>query len=401
MAARRPTCVAVAGCLALAAGAAVAEEARLPEGTLLHVRLTRHLYSHAASPGEPVETVLIAPVFAGERMAAAAGCKVRGKVLESGTRRDHRARLRLVFSELLDDAGRAAAIEARVVEVDNAREGVDAEGRVIGMPPMKGLPRGALSLLLLAADLDPVALGLFEPPKGTLHAAVGYDRGAEMTLRLTRPAAIPAPPQTDRGKELPVDATLRRLVNAQPLRAMPASGSQLSALTNVLFAGSREELEAAFTEAGWTSGNTLWAKAAPKAFLSLASKHGYTASPASVTLIEGRGPDLAFEKQNNTLAKRHQVRIWKAGGTLGGKPAWVGAATHAIHLEFRAADKTFLHRVDPDIDEERAKVTSDVDFAGRLGARALVARPMAPRTLETAGGDRLQTDGAIAVLVLR
>ena len=393
----------VAGCLAVAvgfAGTAAAQEAKLPAGTLLYVRLVRHLQSHAVSPGQAVEAVLIAPVLAGERVAAAAGWKVRGSVADKGAGRDRRARLGLAFSELLDNSGRATAIAARIQAVDNAREAVDADGRVIAMPSMKGLPRDPLALLALAADLDPVALGLLEPPKGMLHASVGYDRGAEMTLRLTQPAVILAAAEPDRGKEISVDAALKRLVGAQPLRAMAASG-QPAAVMNVLLGGSREELEAAFNEAGWSAASSLWGKAAPQAFLSLASKYGYRSSPGSQASLDGRPPDLTFEKQNNTLAKRHQVRLWKTEASLHGKTVWVGAATHAIRLEFRGTDKTFLHRLDPDIDEERAKVTSDLDFSGRLAGRALIERPSAPRSLETACGDVLKTDGAIAVLLLR
>jgi hypothetical protein len=389
------------GLLGILPALVAADEARLPAGTLLYVRLTRHLQTHAVSPGEAVETVLIAPVLAGDRMAAAPGWKVRGKVAEKGTGRDRRARLGLAFSEIVDSSGKATAIVARVQEVDNAREGVDPEGRIVAMPSMKGLPRDPLSLLALAADLDPVALGLLEPPKGMLHASVGYDRGAEMTLRLTQPAVILAAPEAERGKEIAADPALKRLVNAQPIRALAPSGGQPTALMNVLFGASREELEAAFAEAGWSAANTLWTKAAPAAFLSLASKYGYAASPASQASLEGRAPDLAFEKQNNTLAKRHQVRLWKTEATFRGKPVWVGAATHAIRLEFRGADKTFVYRLDTDVDEERAKVTRDLDFAGRLAGQALVERPTAPRSLETVAGDVLKTDAAMAVLVLR
>jgi hypothetical protein len=390
----------VAGTLAFAAVAS-ADEVKLPAGTLLQVRLVRHLQSHAVAPGELVETVLIAPVLAGERPAAAVGWKVRGKVTDKSPGRDRRARLGLSFSEIVDSSGKATAIAARVQEVDNAREGVDPEGRIVAMPSRKGLPRDALSLLTLAADLDPVALGLLEPPKGMLHASVGFDRGAEMVLRLTQPAVIPAAPDAERGKEIPADSALRRLVSAQPVRALAPSGGQPTALINVLFAASREELESAFGEAGWSASSTFWAKAAPAAFLTLASKYGYTASPASQASLDGRAPDLAFEKQNNTLAKRHQVRLWKTEATLRGKPVWVGAATHAIRLEFRATDKTFVYRIDPNVDDERDKVASDLDFAGRLAGRGVVERPSAPRSLETAAGDQLKSDGAMAVLVLR
>jgi hypothetical protein len=42
--------------------------------------------------------------------------------------------------------------------------------------------------------------------------------------------------------------------------------------------------------------------------------------------LDGRTPDLVFEKINDTFAARHRVRIWQRPGTFGGKQIFVWAA---------------------------------------------------------------------------
>ena len=87
------------------------------------MRLTQNVNSHAVVPGQPVETLVIAPVRVGERVLVAPGWKLAGRVLESGTQPggEKRARLRLGFTKLLDATGSSFAVDGRVVDVDGAR----------------------------------------------------------------------------------------------------------------------------------------------------------------------------------------------------------------------------------------------------------------------------------------
>ncbi|MES1262041.1 MAG: LssY C-terminal domain-containing protein, partial [Acidobacteriota bacterium] len=62
-------------------------------------------------------------------------------------------------------------------------------------------------------------------------------------------------------------------------------------------------------------------------------------------------------------------------------------------------DRTFIHRIDSNIDRERAKVVSDLLFTGAVRSLALVGRPDLPTGVSNATGDVLTTDGQMAVLL--
>jgi len=85
----------------------------------------------------------------------------------------------------------------------------------------------------------------------------------------------------------------------------------------------------------------------------------------------------------------------------GGAPVVLGAATQDTGIRFSREQKTYTHEIHPQIDLERNKIVDDLAFAGRIAARAMVERPDAPRADRNAAGDRFETDGRIAVLLLR
>jgi hypothetical protein len=132
----------------------------------------------------------------------------------------------------------------------------------------------------------------------------------------------------------------------------------------------------------------------------VAEARGYKEAPMSVLLLEGNRPDLVFQKQNNTFAMRHHLRIWRRPGTFQGRTIWVCAATHDTGIEFSPEKRNFIHKIDSEIDRERAKVVSDLVFSGHVKALSLVERPKAPQHSQNATGDKLETDGRMAVLVL-
>jgi hypothetical protein len=86
---------------------------------------------------------------------------------------------------------------------------------------------------------------------------------------------------------------------------------------------------------------------------------------------------------------------------LDGKPVWVCSATHDIGIDYSERDRTFIHKVDSQIDKERAKVVNDLIFTGAIRSIALVDRPDIPRNATNATGDSLRTDGSMAVLLFQ
>jgi hypothetical protein len=76
------------------------------------------------------------------------------------------------------------------------------------------------------------------------------------------------------------------------------------------------------------------------------------------------------------------------------------AAAHDIGIDFSEDERTFIHRIDPQIDREREKVVDDLLFTGHVKAFDLMERPGVPRQTRNATGDRIETDGRVAALQL-
>ena len=127
-------------------------------------------------------------------------------------------------------------------------------------------------------------------------------------------------------------------------------------------------------------------------------RRAYLHAPVSTLLIDGQAPELVFQKQNNTFAERHHIRIWPTEQTWDGQPLWIAAATHDVGIDFSFRHAAFVHHVEPDVDQERSKVITDLRFSNRLNAHWLVSRTNVPNSSRNATGDTLFTDGRLAVL---
>jgi len=388
---------------ALACACAVpAQAVELPAGTTLAIRLTTRVSSHASRPGDFVGAVLIAPVEIDGQAALPAGSALPGIVRETG-KQGGRASLRLDFPELVDESGRALAIRARVLAVEDSRESVAPDGRIVGLKPIRPMPSRFVTLLMLASYAHPVALLSFEAGRLAMRAAerpaIDYPPGVELTLALDAPLEIqPLMPAAPPPGPDPALAALARTLTS---RTRAARLQRDSDLTNVLLVGSRAEVESAFVEAGWTRARPMCLRARFHGLLALATHRAYKPAPVSRLELESRPPDMVFEKQNNTLTKRHHVRIWLRSDDRLGEPVWLGAATHDVGLNFDRRDRVITHRIEPRIDRERDKIVNDLELTGRVVTASLVDRPDVPRRSRNATGDAWETDGRMAVVVLR
>ena len=195
----------------------------------------------------------------------------------------------------------------------------------------------------------------------------------------------------------PQDA-LSALVSLQPLQTVAQSPPSPSDLTNLMFIGSTEQVESAFRDAGWFAASALSGSSKMETARAIIEDRGYNEAPMSVLLLDSRPPDLALQKQTDTFAMRHHIRIWQRPQTFVGKPVWIAAATHDISISFSPVSKSFTHKIDSNIDLERSKVVKDLLFTGRVQALALVVRSGISPGSTNATGDTLITDGKMAVL---
>jgi hypothetical protein len=378
--------------------------AEIPKGTQFQIRLTTAINTSTAKPKQVFEAQVIVPVVSGGRVVLGAGAKVSGHIQDvtAAVQPEDQAVLALAFDQISDSGGHRATLAAKLVGIDNARESLDADGKISGIVASKtgsgrmdqGINKVAEKYPGLADVLGAIKETVVKPTDPNID----YEPGVEMIIELTKPLTWTATVSglNVRGIE-PADE-LSRLVNSQPFRTIAEKPPRPSDMTNLMFLGSEQDIVNAFQKAGWSTAAQLNSKSKLETFRAMAEQRGYQEAPMSTLLLEGRPPDLVFQKQNNTFAARHHLRIWRRPARFHGQEVWICSATHDIGIAFSEEDRTFIHKVDTQIDRERAKVVSDLLFTGLVQGIALVDRPDVPTKLFNATGDALETDGKMAVI---
>ncbi len=166
--------------------------ARLPEGTQIQIRLTTAINTSTAKQNQPFEAVVIAPVTVGEQLVVGAGAKVTGHIKEvtAATQPDDQAVLELAFDQISDSAGAKANIAAKIAGVDNARESVDANGRITGIIASQtgsgrldqGIKKVEQRYSGIGGLLGTIKQAVLKEP----DANIDYEPGVEMTIALTK-----------------------------------------------------------------------------------------------------------------------------------------------------------------------------------------------------------------------
>lgn len=383
---------------------ASALEADVPEGTRIWVRLTKPLYSKSSRCGEKLEAVVIAPAMANGRVVLSPGTKVEGTLLSVRNARNRFVRAEALpeFANFIHEDGTRTRLAVRVVEVDNARETVH-HGRILGVPfPNEAVGRWTIGLRGLGFVLPGVSEGLRWSTHAynlTLGREIHYKEGVEMVLRVAVPEKLATKAPQKGWKEIPATADLVELVQRQPVRVKTPSGED-SDIVNLMFVGAQEDLETGFRMAGWVEARSLGVKSGLVTALQALRKSGYSEAPFSLLQLEGKDPDYEYQKDLNTVAKRHHLRIFRREETWRGHTVWVASATHDIGIGVGRKGTQWYHLIDPEIDRERQKIADDLLFTGVASGYSLVDRPGAPTRAGNATGDELRTDGRMMVLHL-
>ena len=376
-----------------------------PAGTEINLRLTTRVASNAAKVKDPVDAIVLQPVVVKSQVVIPAGTAAHGVVLEvkASTGPDDRALLNIVFTQV-DLAGGAKKLVSTVSEVDNARESVNTNGQIQGITAAESISARLDAGISKVAGRYAGLAGILERAKSVVleepDANIVYEPGVELTIKLDEPLEAPAAAGNGFPKLQPVAAAqVAGLVTRQPFQTRAQSPPKESDITNLMFVGSQEQLVKAFDAAGWASAASNNSVAKFQTFKAIAESRGYKEAPVSVLRLEDRPPDLVFEKQNNTFSQRHHLRIWRRPDTFRGQPVWVCAATHDVGIDASVENRTFIHKIDSNIDRERDKVASDLLLTGQVKSHVLVDRPKVPKESANATGDKLITDGKMAVIV--
>jgi hypothetical protein len=378
-------------------------ESDLPANSILSIRLLNRIASHVSRAGDPVEAVITAPVEVEGRITIGAGTRIEGTVLNAqrAPNKYQQSQLEIDFCNIIHSSGAVTPIAALLSDVDNARERVQ-DGRIIGISfPHTfsekltwGIRMVGIAHPLLAHALEATSLGW----QKKFGQEIVLEPGVDMYLKIVAPQKMKELPAGGLpAREVPPD--LAKGIQGFPLRTATSSNVP-SDLVNVLFVCSQLQLTKAFESAGWLQAQKLNLTSGFKTFSSLAEQKGYSEAPVSLLLLDGRKPDLVYQKQTNTFAKRHHIRIWKLSQSYQGEELWLGAATHDIRIGVMKGGTRWIHRIDPQVDREQVKIKDDLVFARCVEWFSFAERPAIPHRTTNATGDEIRTQGKLLVLNL-
>jgi hypothetical protein len=307
----------------------------------------------------------------------------------------------LDFSNIVHADGTRSPLYARVIDVDNARETV-RNNEILGIIQPHASTKASVVLMGLGMS-NPIAgytiKGVSAVYGLSIRREILFPAGTDLQVQVVRPSMLKTKDAWSGWPVLTLDDKLRGLVKAAPIRVY-TKDNKPSDLTNLMFIGSKQQLEAAFQEAGWFETDSLSMGSALKTVGATIRSSGYSQAPVSLLTVNGKPPDLIFQKALDTFAKRHHIRIWKEPGTWNGRDLWIGAATHDIDISKARANTKWGHRIDPHVDREREWIETDLLYAGTATAYARVDRPHVPKTASNATGDVITTDGQLSIVEL-
>ena len=389
----------------------------LAPGDTLHIRLLDRLDTHHRQLPVAIRAVVIAPVTRDGRVIVPPGSVIDGWVTGAGKEsfegKRHWVDVRFDTISISPGGARGDMLHVpsamRILGVDDSREGVDTSGRIVG-PPIPSLVHSKRDwAVLLLGIFHPVgAIVLAATLEGEIaerHRAISLNAGTEMTAMITRGVTLGAWPQWAPPPPITSGLNVDSLAASVPLRATLRDGRAPSDVIALAVIGSVSQVHAALTAAGWTRAVPLTLRSDFATFVKAAKGKGYEAQPVSELVLDGRPPDIVYEKVADTFVKRHHFRMWRWPSTApsdSSSTMWLIAATHDTGVMFSTQRRSFTHRVDPHIDEERDKIVSDLVAANEVAALSYASRAVPPNGA-TVNGGRVPavTDWRIAVLVLR
>ena len=383
----------------------------IPAEDKITVRLLQPLSSLTAKDGLEVKAVSITPALDHGSILIPQGTEFRGKIVSAhgvgwGVKHESAA-LTLHFDSAKLPDGRTIPVDALVFKVENAQESVTPAGKIQGIRSTKTLGYSAENKISSLAQIDPIAymfLGASGPAVlGFAEPEILYNAGTELTIVFHTPVITsktypPSVPHMELSAQRQSD--FNAMVKALPYRTKTQGTNRVSDITNLIFVGKPEALQRAFAAAGWVPSDQLTAATTFQTVKTLAGNQKYTQAPMSTLLLNDRQPLFTLSKTTNTFSSRHHIRIFPTDETWEGTQVMTASSTQDIGIAFSARQKTFIHVIDQYLDNERSKVTNDLQFTGCVESIDLVPRSWVPADAYNSTGDRLRTDGRAAVLFL-
>ena len=382
----------------------------VPAGQTLWIRLSSPVSSYDAKAGDTVHAVLIEAVTCGSGVVLPVGTKIDGRVVSVrkvgwGIRHETSA-LQIQFDRAIPSEGPPIAMSAAVAEVENAREQV-SKGVIQGVLSSDS-PQGRINSRLrhlptwnpysdVGLIVFKASFPIFPEPE------IYFPAGTDLRIKLTEPIlalATASDPPTESAVDQTENFEVDSLVQSLPRHSTTVKLVDAD-VVNLVFVGSREEVESAFEQAGWSTSDAFNKRSFFRNFYAFLNNSGYAQAPMRPFLLDGKPADMNWQKSLNSYARRDHLRIWEWPGSTDSETVWVSSSTHDTGATLSLEHRQFVHHITTHIDEERSKVIRDLNVAGCVKAVHLVQRPKVATISQNATGDLVSTDGALAVVELK
>ena len=380
----------------------------IPPGKSFWVRLLDPVASYSSKPGTFIRAVLIqspdcdgAPVFP-------AGLEVDGQVVAArkvGLGFVHEtASLEIIFDRIVTADGSVLPIASQVMEVDNARETV-RKGKIRGIlatyTPQGRITDGLGHLPSFNPYSAPslIVYRLFTVlPEPEIYLPPGTD----LRLRLNVPLYVgdqPELPQVSFQMDEIERGDVEMLLQKNTARTFTGKGKEAD-LVNVLFLGSRDQMDAAFQTAGWMNGDRISTRSVLREFRAFLTLSNYPTAPITTQYLQGQRQEVTWQKSFNSYSRRDHVRLWEEHGTVLGQDAWLGSYSRETSAALSITQHKFIHHLDRNLDDGVNMLVRDLTLAGCVKSVQLLPRPELPNTFVNATGDEMRTDGMLTVVQL-
>jgi opacity protein-like surface antigen len=381
----------------------------IPAGTYISVRLLQPLSSQTTKKGDKITAISINPVVVHDGILIPNGTTITGTVVQANSVgwgfQHETASLTIDWDHAILADGRDLPLHARTSEVENAQEKVNPKGKIQGIRSTGTPGYSAENAVLSLAGVDPIAY-IFASASGSgvlgfAEPEILYNAGTELVLEYTQPvitsqayppSILPSATTTEARQQL------QDFVHKLPYRTATQISNKPSDLTNLVFIGSPEAVQRAFTAAGWLPVDELNSASTVRTIKTLSGNRVYTQAPMSMLLLDERKPLFTYSKTTNTFFSRHHLRIFPTGATDQGGTVLTASSTQDIGIAFSRKQKSFIHVIDEHIDNERSKIVNDLTLTGCVDSVDMIPRPWLPEDAYNSTGDRIFTDREVAIL---
>ena len=186
------------------------------------------------------------------------------------------------------------------------------------------------------------------------------------------------------------------LASSLPGRAKSRDGRP-SVPLNLVFLGSAAQIRGALTAAGWSEAPVSIYASFSESLDQLMNRQipRIDFPPFKTFYVRGRPEVFNWVMVVRMFYKRHHFRLWDMGRRDAlGREIWSGGGNLDVSIDWTKA----THRVDPNIDAERAFLARGLALSGARLRLSLVASPNVPRRGKDSDGFPFYTDGSVLMV---